>query len=85
MLIGATLFDKQELHDDIVAKINQWFNRQIGDEKVLVFKFGGNGECALNVDEMLTFFLTVSIDDGTTLIQFNTHQSRTKIRIIIRP
>ena len=85
MLIGAALFDKQELHDDIVAKINQWFNRQIGDEKVLVLKLGTNGQRPLNVDELLTFFLTVSIDDGTTLIQLNTHQSSTKIRIIIRP
>ena len=73
MLIGAALFDEEELHDDIVAKINQWFNRQIGGEKVLAFKFGANGQRALNVDEMLTFFLTVSIDDGTALIQLNTH------------
>ena len=85
MVVGAAVVNKEELHDDIITKVNQWFDRQIRNEEVLFLKFGANRKCTLNIDEMLSLFRIVTVDHGTALIQFNSDKTCTKIRIIIRP
>ena len=56
MVVGAAVVNKEELHDDIVSKVNHWFDRQIRNEEVLFLKFGANRKCTLNIDEMLSLF-----------------------------
>ena len=73
MIVLAVFFNKQELHDDIVAKINKRFNGQVCSQIRLVFDFGLDGECSFHIDKMLSCFRPVTVDDGATLVKFNAH------------